>query len=126
MQPLKYLFAAIGYGVFLLLVTLSPIDPAYANAIGYGAALCAAYFLNKTFIFNESRTSHSTAPKFIIAFAISFTLNQLVLFIAYRWIGISAGIAQLFAMSSYTVVFYLLNKKFVFNTFGEPSTSNKK
>jgi putative flippase GtrA len=120
MQPLKYIFAgiantAIGYGVFLALITLLNMNPAYANAIGYGVALIAAFLLNKTFVFSQSTTDQSTIPKFILAFAISFTLNQLALMIIYRWLGVHAEIAQIFAMTSYTIAFYLLNKEFVFN-----------
>jgi putative flippase GtrA len=120
MQPLKYIFAgvantAIGYGVFLALVTLLNTNPAYANAVGYGVALIAAFSLNKVFVFNQSVTDRSTIPKFIIAFALSFILNQLVLMVAYRWLEIRVEIAQIFAMVTYTVVFYLLNKEFVFN-----------
>ncbi|WP_454868820.1 GtrA family protein [Pseudomonas farris] len=120
MQPLKYIFAgvvntAIGYGVFLALITLFNTNPAYANAIGYGIALIAAFALNKIFVFNQSTTDRSTIPKFILAFAISFTINQLMLLIVYQRMGVPAEIAQIFAMVSYTVVFYLLNKEFVFH-----------
>ncbi len=120
MQPLKFIFAgvantAIGYGVFLLLVTLLDMNPSYANAIGYVIALIAAFILNKTFVFNQSTTDRSTIPKFIVAFGIAFGINQLVLISGYRLAGLDPKIAQVFAMISYTVVFYILNKKFVFN-----------
>jgi putative flippase GtrA len=120
MQPLKFIFAgvantAIGYGVFLLLVTLLDMNPSYANAIGYVIALIAAFILNKTFVFNQSTTDRSTIPKFIVAFGIAFGINQLVLISGYRLAGLDPKIAQVFAMISYTISFYTLNKKFVFN-----------
>lgn len=120
MQPLKFIFAgvantAIGYGVFLLLVTLLDMNPSYANAIGYVIALIAAFVLNKTFVFNQSVTDRSTIPKFIVAFGIAFGINQLVLISGYRLAGLDPKVAQVFAMISYTVVFYILNKKFVFS-----------
>lgn len=120
MQPLKFIFAgvantAIGYGVFLLLVTLLDMNPSYANAIGYVIALIAAFVLNKTFVFNQSTTDRSTIPKFIVAFGIAFGINQLVLISGYRLAGLDPKIAQVFAMISYTISFYTLNKKFVFN-----------
>jgi len=120
MQPLRYIFAGVantatGYGVFLALILLFNTKPAYANAIGYGVALIVAFVLNKVFVFNQSTTDRSTIPKFILAFAISFSINQLVLLIVYRGMGVPAEIAQIFAMISYTVVFYLLNKEFVFD-----------
>ncbi|WP_339495528.1 GtrA family protein [Pseudomonas sp. RA_105y_Pfl2_P56] len=120
MQALKYIFAgvantAIGYGVFLLLVSLFDMNPSYANAIGYVIALIAAFVLNKKFVFNQSTTDRSTIPKFIFAFSISFAINQLILLAGYRWMGLDAEIAQIFAMISYTVAFYVLNKTLVFN-----------
>ncbi|MFM9383376.1 GtrA family protein [Pseudomonas sp. UV AK001] len=120
MQPLKFIFAgvantAIGYGVFLLLVTLLDMNPSYANAIGYVIALIAAFILNKTFVFNQSTTDRNTIPKFIVAFGIAFGINQLVLISGYRLAGLDPKIAQVFAMISYTAVFYILNKKFVFS-----------
>ncbi|EJN33189.1 GtrA family protein [Pseudomonas sp. GM80] len=128
MQPLKYLFAgvantAIGYGVFLLLVTLLNMSPAYANTVGYGVALIAAFLLNKVFVFNQSTTNRSTIPKFIVAFCIAFAANQLVLLIGYQWLGINPKIAQIFAMITYTVIFYILNKKFVFSEKKQASKS---
>ena len=119
MQPLKFIFAgvantAIGYGVFLLLVTLLDMNPSYANAIGYVIALIAAFILNKTFVFNQSTTDRSTIPKFIVAFGIAFGINQLMLISGYRLAGLDPKIAQVFAMISYTISFYALNKKFVF------------
>lgn len=120
MQPLKYILAgvantAIGYSVFLALIILFNTNPSYANAIGYGIALIAAFILNKVFVFNQSATDRSTIPKFILAFTISFAINQLVLLIVYRGLDVLVEIAQIFAMISYTAVFYLLNKKFVFH-----------
>jgi len=119
MQALKYILSGlvntvIGYSVFLILITLFTIRPEYANAVGYGVALVAAFILNKIFVFDQSTTSRSTIPKFIAAFIAAFSLNQLVLFLLHRTMGMHAEAAQVFAMISYTVSFYFLNKNFVF------------
>lgn len=121
MQAIKYIFSGlvntvIGYSVFLTLITLFTIRPEYANAVGYGVALVAAFILNKIFVFDQSKTNRSTIPKFIAAFIAAFSLNQLILFIANRIMGMQAETAQVFAMISYTVSFYFLNKNFVFSS----------
>jgi putative flippase GtrA len=120
-QAIKYIFSGlvntvIGYSVFLTLITLFTIRPEYANAVGYGVALVAAFILNKIFVFDQSKTNRSTIPKFIAAFIAAFSLNQLILFIANRIMGMQAETAQVFAMISYTVSFYFLNKNFVFSS----------
>lgn len=120
MQIVKYILAGlinttVGYGVFWVLLRYFNISAEYANTAGYGCALIVAFLLNKTFVFNQSTFSQSMIPRFILAFAISFITNQMVLIITYRAIGFQAEIAQIIAMVTYTVVFYFLNKRFVFN-----------
>ncbi|MNG31690.1 GtrA-like protein [compost metagenome] len=54
-------------------------------------------------------------PRFILAFLVSFLINQIVLITLHRALDIRAEIAQLLAMGTYTVIFYMLNKRFVFS-----------
>lgn len=105
----------IGYGVFWLLLTKFNIHAEYANAAGYGIALIFAFLLNKVFVFNKSTFHQGMIPRFIVAFLIAFLINQLVLIVLHRVLGIRAEIAQILAMVTYTVLFYILNKRYVFN-----------
>ena len=73
-----------------------------------------AFILNKVFVFKSSVKNAVAIPKFIAAFAISFFVNQLVLILFYRLLNSPAAIAQIPAMVSYTVVFYVLNKRYVY------------
>lgn len=119
MQLFKYIISgiintAVGYGVFFLLVKITNLSPEYANAAGYAVALIVAFILNKVFVFNKSTFHRNLIPKFAFAFILSFTINQLVLIALYRLIGLSVEISQLCGMASYTLIFYLLNKNFVF------------
>lgn len=120
MQLIKYIFAgvfntAVGYGVFWVLLSQFGTPAEYANAVGYGVALIFAFLLNKIFVFNNSTFQQRMIPKFILAFLASFIINQIVLILLHRVIGIRAEIAQFLAMGTYTVIFYLLNKRFVFS-----------
>lgn len=119
MLVFKYLIAGlvntlIGYGVFLLLLATSSMLPEVANAISYVIALVVAFILNKVFVFKSSVKNAVAIPKFIAAFAISFLVNQLVLILFYRLLNSPAAIAQIPAMVSYTIVFYVLNKHYVY------------
>lgn len=119
MLVFKYLIAGlvntlVGYGVFLLLLATSSMLPEVANAISYVIALVVAFILNKVFVFKSSVKNAVAIPKFIAAFAISFLVNQLVLILFYRLLNSPAAIAQIPAMVSYTIVFYVLNKHYVY------------
>jgi len=119
-QFLKYIVAGVintgvGYGVFLILHRLFGVSPEGANASGYAIALVVAFLLNKVFVFDKSVIDGGTIPRFIAAFIVAYVVNLLILMIFYRMIGLVAEAAQVFAMISYTVIFYYLNKHFVFN-----------
>ena len=113
----------IGYGVFWVLLTQFNIPAEYANAAGYGIALIFAFLLNKIFVFNTSTFHPGMVPRFVVAFLVTFLINQLVLIVFHRVLGVRAEIAQLLAMSTYTILFYILNKRYVFN---ERATYEKK
>lgn len=120
MQLIKYALTglintAVGYGVFWILFAQLNVSAEYANAAGYGIALVFAFLLNKVFVFNQSTFHHGMIPRFILAFLVSFLINQIVLITLHRILGIRAEIAQLLAMGTYTVIFYMFNKRFVFN-----------
>lgn len=119
MLVFKYLIAGlantlVGYGVFLLLLTTTNTLPEIANAISYVIALVVAFILNKVFVFKSSVKNAVAIPKFVAAFAISFLVNQLVLILFYRLLNSPVAIAQIPAMVSYTIVFYVLNKNYVY------------
>ncbi|WP_277588017.1 GtrA family protein [Pseudomonas chlororaphis] len=120
MQLIKYALTgfintAVGYGVFWVLLTQFNISAEYANAAGYGIALVFAFLLNKVFVFKSSTFHHGMVPRFILAFLAAFLINQIILIVLHRVLDIRAEIAQLLAMGTYTVIFYVLNKQFVFN-----------
>ncbi|WP_242166938.1 MULTISPECIES: GtrA family protein [unclassified Pseudomonas] len=127
-QLIKYALTGVintlvGYGVFWILFTQFNLKAEYANAIGYGIALIFAFGLNKVFVFNQSTFHHGMIPRFIVAFLAAFLINQVVLIGLHRFLGVRAEIAQIVAMATYTVLFYILNKRYVFNeraTHGNP------
>lgn len=106
----------VGYGVFICLVYLLDVNPFYANAIGYIIALCIAFILNKYFVFNVKNTQIKHFLMFIIAFIVAFFINVIVLSLFLNVLNLYPAIAQIFAMISYTVSFYIFNKFIVFKS----------
>lgn len=120
MQFIKYLAVGlvntlVGYGVFFLLVRYSRIYPEAANAVGYALALVVAFSLNRMFVFKSTVQNSKALPRFIAAFSVSFLVNQLVLVLFLHLLKWPAEISQIPAMASYTLVFYYLNKNYVFS-----------
>jgi putative flippase GtrA len=120
MQLLKYLVVGllntlVGYGIFFILVHFLQVTPEIANAISYILALSLAFMLNKIYVFRDDVVISRAISKFLLAFTLAFSINQLVLIFFYRFLGFTAEISQLPAMLSYTLFFYVLNKHFVFS-----------
>ncbi len=106
---------AMGYGVFWIFFRWLNFSPEAANAIGYVSALSLAFILNHIFVFSGSTISATSAARFVAAFSIAFLINQIVLLVLFRIFSVPPEVAQIFAMIVYTVVFYLINKNFVFH-----------
>ncbi|WP_027157937.1 GtrA family protein [Methylobacter luteus] len=79
----------------------------------YGAGLGAAFALNRLFVFKGALFSLGAFVRFSIGFVSAFSLNQAMLLYLVSVLDIRPEIAQVFAMSTYTVFFYLINKYFV-------------
>lgn len=107
----------IGYGIFLICYEWINFSPESANAIGYAFGLCAAFILNKKFVFKKGKISFSLVVRFLLAFIIAFFFNQITLIALITHSSIWVEIAQIFAMAIYTIMFYLLSKYFVFGQY---------
>lgn len=111
---------AFGYAIFWLGLRLLGLSAHAANTLSYAISLCLSFVLTRRFVFRaQAGPAHQAAWRFLLAFGIAFAVNQaglwLLLYLAWR-----AEIAQLGAMVSYTIVFFILNKFFVFH---RPSTA---
>lgn len=121
MQFFKYIISGIfntfiGYFSYLFLILKKNAEPEFANLIAYAVALISAFILNKYFVFSDANLKGLLLLKFLAAFFFAFLINQFVLYISYRVFNISAELAQIIAMISYTISFYYFNKNFVFKT----------
>lgn len=117
---LRYLAAgllntAVGYLAFLLAFHLLGLNALLANAVSYAVGLCCAYVVNALFVFRGARHSPQAVLRFLAGFCVAYAINFAVLQLALE-AGMRAELAQLVAMASYTVSFYLINKRFVWKT----------
>lgn len=105
---------ASGYAIFWVLLKLLGLSPQWANAVTYAISLCIAFVMTRNFVFRASAVSaRNTVWRYLLAFGAAFAVNQAVLWLLLRT-GLRAEFAQLGAMVSYTIVFFILNKLFVF------------
>lgn len=106
---------AFGYAIFWLGLHFLGLSAPLANALSYAISLCLSFVLTRRFVFRGAAAAPASAAawRFIVAFAVAFGINQAVLWLLLA-LGWRAEIAQLGAMVSYTVVFFMLNKFFVF------------
>ena len=103
----------VGFGVIFALMFLN-ITPRISNLCGYTAGLTVSFILNRHWVFRASSTSvKKQIIYFLLIFMIAFGVNFLVLNILLI-VSINAWFAQIAAGISYTLVFYVLNKRVVF------------
>ena len=92
-------------------------SPYIANATGYAAGLTCGFLLNRGWTFDDRRKIAVTGPRYVLAFAISYATNLAVLTAALHTPALPAAMAQTLALSSYSIVFFLLCRYFVFARF---------
>ena len=106
----------VGYGVFLALTLGVALDPNLANALGYAVALTVAYVIYRDHVFADMSNRPGRISRFVAAFGTAFLLNQAVLWSSIHIGGLVPYLAQVLAMAAYTVIFYTLNRLWVFRS----------
>ncbi len=104
---------ALGLAVILASMSLLGLSPVLANVVGYAAGLCLSFYVNSRWTFGH-RASAGTAARFTLAFGVSYLMNVAVLLIGLHVFEASAVTAQVFAVVTYSVVFFVLSKGFVY------------
>jgi len=104
----------VGFAVIFLLLWLG-VTATLANTGGYLVGLSLGFCTAKKFVFRSKGHLTTEGMRYLLAFAISFTINQLVLQVMLNFFHWSAGIAQLPATATFTILMYLLTRWFVFN-----------
>jgi len=108
---------AVGFAVIVVLDPVLGLAPALANALGYLAGVGVGFALNRGFVFRSQGALRATGPRYAIAAACAFALNQGVLRGAGLLLGPSAAhrlLAQMTAMAVYSTTLFVLCRLWVF------------
>ena len=114
--------SVLGFGVIAGLDVGLHVQPALANAGGYGVGVLFGFLLNRSFVFRSQGGYRSTGAKYFAMVLLAFALNQAVLFVAGKVLGSGSWqhlLAQLCGMGTYTVVTFVLCKVWVFKAPAE-------
>jgi putative flippase GtrA len=119
-QAIRYFVIAllnsfIGYGVFLVGCNYFSFSPYLSNILAYIFGIILGLLLNYRYVFFETSLSFDLTIRFLISFIVSFFLNQIVLYAMISFFYVRPNFSQLTAMLSYSVLFYFLNKYYVWN-----------
>ncbi|MFD1199590.1 GtrA family protein [Brucella gallinifaecis] len=100
---------------FLVIAVLTTLDinPYLSNTVGFGAGLLNSYLLNSHFTFRQ-KSSGGSLTRFGAAFSIAYVLNLVVLYYLIHLAIVPMIMAQLIAMITYNLTFFILMKTWVF------------
>lgn len=99
------IFSAMGVG----------FSPVVSNVAGYAVGFLMGFVLSKKFVFRTNDGIAGESVRYLIAFAIAFSVNLLVLHLMLNHFHFNAIFSQIIAASSYTILMYILSRAFVFN-----------
>jgi len=106
--------SAVGLCVIVLLQAGIGVDRRLANAAGYLVGGVVAYVLNRAYTFSSTASHARTMPRFILAAVGCFALNILVLEFCVRTLEWPVFMAQVAALTTYTLTFYVVSRRHVF------------
>jgi putative flippase GtrA len=109
---------ALGLAVIWGLMALGT-GPYLANALGYAAGLALSFVLNRAWTFRARGTGWPVL-RFLLAFAVAYAANLAVLSAGLAIAPGAAYAAQFAAIGTYSVLFFLLCRFFV---FGDPGAA---
>lgn len=89
-------------------------QPYVANAAGYLVGLVLGFFVSRRFVFRHEGKMSSQGVRYLLAFALCFVVNLLVLRFALQ-AGVHEMLAQALSTSVYIVVMFLALRFFVFH-----------
>jgi putative flippase GtrA len=103
----------IGLATVLAASTWLGANAFIANGAGLMAGFIVGYQLNRLWTFRSSRAVAMTAPRYLFAFALAYSINLAILAFALR-VGLHPILAQGAALAGYSLAFFLLCRVIVF------------
>ena len=117
----KYILAGIintliTYFTSIILVDIFNFYLIISNLIGFLFGIFVSFYLNRNFVFkSKNNRIKEQLLKFISAVLISYLINLTFLIMCSYIFLINYYVSQIIAMSTYSLSFYYLSNKYVFN-----------
>ena len=105
----------VGFIVIFSAMALG-FSPVVSNVAGYAVGFMLGFVLSKKFVFRSNGHYVEESVRYLVAFAISFLFNLLVLNLALIYSNLHAVTSQAAAAVSYTVLMYILTRLYVFDS----------
>lgn len=105
---------AIGFGTIVVAQSVFGLHPVLANVLGYAAGLTNSFFMNRAITFQDAARDRASIVRFLVAFAVAYGANLMVLLILLSLMPGAALVWQAVAMVVYTGIFFVLSKFYVF------------
>ena len=118
---LKYILAGIintltTYFTSIILLKIFNFYLIISNLIGFLFGIFVSFCLNRNFVFkSKDKKIRKQLLKFICAFLISYLINLIFLIMCSYVFLINYYVSQIIAMATYSLSFYYLSNKYIFN-----------
>ena len=104
----------LGYGLFIIFLRVFLFSVAFSNFLSYFLIIIFSFSIYRKTVFRSPKKGNISKLFYLISFLLAFSLNQIVLYLFGVNTTIAPEVYQVFAMVTYTLVFFYLNKRFVF------------
>ncbi len=118
-QLLRYLVVGLantmlGFAMILALDLGLGVNSLVSNAVGYVAGAICSYLLNRSYTFRSQRMHRKALPEFLALMLVCWLINAAILSIARNALLWPALPSQALAVATYTILFFLGSRRFVF------------
>jgi putative flippase GtrA len=104
----------VGLSVIFLSKAYLGFDDILANICGYAVGLNVSFWINRSWTFQHTHSSLLASMRFLIAFVIAYSSNLTVVLLLINQFDINSYFAQTAGIFPYTLLFFFLNRYFVF------------
>ena len=105
----------VGFAVIFSAMHLG-LSPLLSNVAGYAVGFVLGFVISKKFVFRSNGHLVTESILYLIAFAISFGFNLLVLQVALMYFNLDVISSQIVAAVAFTLLMYLLSRLLVYRT----------
>ena len=105
---------AVGFAVIVALMAGAGWPPLAANVGGYAIGIVLSYLLNRRFTLPQRSMRRGGVLRFVFAFLLAYGVNLAILWLSIHLLGVPHLLAQVLAIGSYAVWFFIMCRFYVF------------